>query len=132
MTDKIKLSSPFFIALIPTALSFLINGYSFSGVQADQDIYIPMVKSLMNPVLSQNDYMLSTIKEMHSFFFVILAFLGKLISLEAAYLVLHALCLYISSIFIYLLALELSQSRPAALISLALLIEPKTGLTWNR
>jgi len=121
--------SPYIISLIVTVISLLIFEYDY-GI-SDGSIYVPMVKKIINPNLYPNDLMLNTLKNMHSFFFYIMGFLGKKISLETLFFLFYLIFTYLTALSIYYLALAISKNNLAAVMSLFLLIKPKIGFTWN-
>lgn len=109
--------------LILAAASIIgINQYTF-GVY-NHCITIPFIKSLLNPGLYQDDYLIAELKYFYSLFLPACMFLIKILhaSLPSLFFALYAVSLYFTLAALYLIALKLFSRRDVAYFSVMFLI----------
>jgi len=122
-----------FALLVLTVASIIgINQYAY-GLY-NHCITIPFIKSLINPELYGDDYLVAEIKYFYSLFLPGCSFLIKLLqsSLPATFFILYSISLYATLAAFFLIALKLFERRDVAYFSTMFLIFSLTTLGQER
>src|SRR5262245_31709889 len=112
---------PWFVALILLGIFFTITSYKYGW--DDQQLEIPLLKSLIDPSLYQGDYYVESLKKnFASYFYPILSKVITVEQVPAAYLILYILARYFLFFYAYKLWLRISNSRFQAFICVVVFI----------
>ncbi|HXH20184.1 MAG TPA: hypothetical protein VNJ07_13995, partial [Chitinophagales bacterium] len=116
------------VLILATASIIGINQYAY-GIY-NHCITIPFIKSLVNPALYGNDYLIAEIKYFYSLFLPGCSALIVLLksSLPVTFFILYSISLYSTLVAFFLIALKLFEKKEVAYFSTMLLIFSLTTL----
>jgi len=115
------LKTPWFVALVLLGIFFSTVGYKYGW--DDQHVEIPLLKSLIDDSLYQNDYYVNSLKEnFTSYFYIILSKVIKVAQIPCVYLGLFILSRYFLFFWLYKLWLYISKDKLKAFFCMAVFI----------
>jgi len=122
------------IALLILSVASIIGINQYAYGLYNHCITIPFIKSLLNPALYGEDYLIAELKYFYSLFLPLCSTLIKLlkISLPVTFFTLYFISLYATLLAFFLLALKLFERRDVAYFSTMLLIFSITTLGQER